>query len=186
MYQVAENILERNFEIHDIGMVWVSDITYVRVGKNWNYLTTIIDLADRSVIGWSISKDMTAENTVLSAWSMARGRRKIKDGFLFHSDRGVQYACNLTKNIFSFHEQMNQSMSKKGDCWDNAVAESFFKTIKYESLNRFKFDSTEQLHYHVYDYIENWYNVKRIHSSIGYMTPLEKEIQLRYKSNKAA
>lgn len=185
-YQVVDNILDRNFEAEDIGMVWVSDITYIRVGKDWNYLTVIIDLGDRKVIGWSLSEDMTAPNTVLRAWYMAKGRREIKDGFIFHSDRGVQYACNLTKNIFSFHKQINQSMSKKGDCWDNAVAESFFKTIKYESLNRQRFDTYEQLYRQVYEYIENWYNIKRIHSSLGYLTPLEKEIQLRYQSNKAA
>ena len=162
-------------------MVWVSDITYIRVGNKWNYLTTIIDLADRKIVavwnGWSLSSDMTAENTVLRAWSMARQRRDIKDEFIFHSDRGhlegVQYACNQTKNIFSFHRQLIQSMSRKGDCWDNAVAESLFKTIKYESLNRQKFDTTEQLYKHLFEYIEEWYNVKRIHSSLGYMTPLE-------------
>ena len=199
-HQVANNILERNFEVENIGMVWVSDITtavaaYVRVGNNWNYLTIIIDLADRKVVaawnGWSLSNDMTAENTVLRAWSMARQRRDIKDGFIFHSDRGVQYACNQTKSIFSFHRKITQNMSRKGDCWDNAVAESFFKTIKYESLNRQKFDTIEQLYQHVYEYIEEWpprqwYNVKRIHSSLGYMTPLEKEIQLKFNLKKAA
>jgi transposase InsO family protein len=123
-YQVADNVLERDFEVEDIGMVWVSDITYIKVGNNWNYLTTIIDLADRKVVGWSISSDMTAENTVLRAWSMARQRRDIKDAFIFHSDRGhlegVQYACNQTKSIFSFHRKIIQSMSRKGNCWDNA------------------------------------------------------------------
>ena len=123
-YQVASNILKRNFEVEDIGMVWVSDITYIRVGNKWNYLTTIIDLADRKIVGWSLSSDMTAENTVLCAWSMARQRRDIKDEFIFHSDRGhlegVQYACNQIKNIFSFHRKIIQSMSRKGDCWDNA------------------------------------------------------------------
>ena len=185
-HQVADNILERDFEIEDIGMVWVSDITYIKVGNNWNYLTTIIDLADRKVVGWSLSNDMTAKNTVLRAWSMARQRRDIKDGFIFHSDRGVQYACDQTKRIFSFHRKIVQSMSRKGDCWDNAVAESFFKTIKYESLNRQKFDTPEQLYRHVYEYIEEWYNVRRIHSSLGYMTPLEKEIQLKFNLKKAA
>ncbi|UZR99784.1 IS3 family transposase [Chondrinema litorale] len=189
-HRVADNILERDFKVENIGMVWVSDITYVRVGNNWNYLTTIIDLADRKVVGWSLSNDMTAENTVLRAWSLARQRRDIKDGFVFHSDRGVQYACNQTKNIFSFHRKITQSMSRKGNCWDNAVAESFhsvrFKTIKYESLNRQKFDTSEQLYQHIHEYIEEWYNVKRIHSSLGYMTPLEKEIQLKFNLKKAA
>ena len=188
-HQIADNILDRDFGAADIGIVWVSDITYVMAGNDWNYLTVIIDLADRKVIGWSLSKDMTAENTVLRAWLMAKRRRDIKEGFIFHSDRGhlegIQYACNQTRNIFSFHRNVVQSMSRKGNCWDNAVAESFFKTIKYECLNKFKFNSTEQLYKHVYDYIENWYNIKRIHSSLGYMTPLEKEIQLKFNFKKA-
>ena len=152
-------------------------------------MNTIIDLAARKVVGWSISSEMTAENTVLRAWTMEKQRGDIKNGFIFYSDKGhlegIQYACNQTKSIFSFHRKIVQSMSRKGDCWDNAVVKSFFKTIKYESLNRQKFDTPEQLYLHVYEYIEEWYNVKRIHSSLGYMTPLEKEVQLRYKLKKA-
>ena len=156
----------------------MSDITYIRVNDDWNYLTTIIDLADRKVVGWSLSEDMTTENTVLKAWLNARNNRKISRGFIFHSDRGVQYASNKMRNIFSFNQKITQSMSRKGDCWDNAVAESFFKTIKYEWLNRFKFTSHYQLFVSIENYI-NWYNTKRLHASLGYLTPIEMELKIR-------
>jgi len=105
----------------------------------------------------------------------------IADDFILHSDRGVQYACNKTKNLFSLNIKASQSMSRKGNCWDNAVAESFFKTIKYEWLNRHKFKSFEQVYMSVFQYIENWYNIKRLHSTLGYKTPVEIEYQLTNK-----
>lgn len=137
-FPIAENVLNRDFESLQIGEKWISDITYIRVNDNWNYLTTIIDLADRKVVSWTLSEDMTAYNTIIKAWYLARNDRKIKDGFIFHSDRGVQYASNKLTNLFSFNNKITQSMSRKGNCWDNAVAESFFKTIKHEWLYRFK------------------------------------------------
>ncbi len=178
-YKIEKNTLDRQFKVEQLGKVWVSDITYIRVNDKWIYLTTMIDLADRQVVGWSLSKDMTYENTVLKAWNIARKRRQIIDGFILHSDRGVQYACNKIRDIFMDNDKINRSMSRKGNCWDNAVAESFFKTIKSEMIYRNKFKSFTHAYNHVYDYIENWYNVKRIHSSLGYKTPLEKEIELR-------
>ncbi len=185
-YPIAENLLNRNFNVQELGKVWVSDITYIRIGEKWGYLTVIIDLADRKVVGWSLSADMTYENTVLKAWVMARNNRKIIKGFIFHSDRGSQYACNKMKNLFSF-QLKNQSMSRKGNCWDNAVAESFFKSIKYESLLRYKFNDFKQLHNRLDNYIL-WYNTRRIHSNLGYMTPLEKELEIKsnYKYKKVA
>ena len=128
---------------------------------------------------------MTAENTIIKAWYDARNKRKIKNGFIFHSDRGVQYASNKITNLFSFNSKITQSMSRKGNCWDNAVAESFFKTIKHEWLYRFKFDSYNQLYQSINVYID-WYNTKRIHSSLGYLTPLEMELKLKGIINKAA
>ena len=109
---------------------------------------------------------MTTQNTVMAAWISARKNRSIIDGFIFHSDRGVQYASNKMTNLFSFNRKITQSMSRKGNCWDNAVAESFFKTIKNEWLYRFKFNSYSQLY-------------ERIHSTLGYLSPLEMEIKLR-------
>ena len=107
----------------------MSDITYIRVNDDWNYLTTIIDLADRKVVGWFLSENMTTKDTVMKAWILARGSRKITSRHIFHSDRGVQYASNIMTNIFPFNSKITQSMSRKVNCWDNAVAESFFKTI---------------------------------------------------------
>ena len=177
-YLIAENTLNRAFSSLKLGEKWVSDITYVRVNDDWNYLTTIIDLADRKVVGWSLSEDMTTQNTVMKAWIDARKTRNISNSLIFHSDRGVQYASNKITNICDFNLKITQSMSRKGNCWDNAVAESFFKTIKYEWLYRFKFTSYNQLYDSIEDYIY-WYNTQRLHSSLGYLSPLEMEIKLR-------
>jgi len=184
-YLIAKNELNREFDSLKLGEKWVSDITYIRVNDHWNYLTTIIDLADRKVVGWSLSEDMTTQNTVMKAWMNARKTRAIVNGFIFHSDRGVQYASNKMVNLFNFNIKATQSMSRKGNCWDNAVAESFFKTIKYEWLYRFKFTSYNQLFDSIEDYI-NWYNTKRLHSSLGYISPLEMEINLRAYIKKVA
>jgi len=182
---ISKNLLNREFSSLKLGEKWVSDITYIRVGDNWNYLTTIMDLADRKVVGWALSEDMTTENTVMKAWLEARKNRSIVSGFIFHSDRGVQYASNKTTNLLAFNTRASQSMSRKGNCWDNAVAESFFKTIKHEWLLRFKYKTYDQLYQSIQEYI-TWYNTKRIHSSLGYLSPLEKEMKLRKIKNKAA
>ena len=184
-FPIAENELNRDFTSLKLGEKWVSDITYIRVNDNWNYLTTILDLADRKIVGWSLSKDMTTENTIMKAWINARETRSINYSLIFHSDRGVQYASNKMSSLFSFNKKITQSMSRKGNCWDNAVAESFFKTIKHEWLYRFKFTSYNQLFNSIEDYID-WYNTKRLHSGLGYLSPLEMEIRLRGIIKKAA
>jgi len=184
-YLAAENELNREFSSFKLGEKRVSDITYIRVNDDWNYLTTIIDLADRKVVGWSLSEDMTTQNTVLKAWIDARKTRSIHKEFIFHSDRGVQYASNKMTNICNFNLKITQSMSRKGNCWDNAVAESFFKTIKYEWLYRFKFTSYNQLYESIDSYM-HWYNTERLHSSLGYLSPLEMEIKLRGFNKKVA
>lgn len=184
-YPIAPNTLNREFGVDKLGKVWVSDITYIRLSDKWAYLTTMIDLADRAVVGWSLSTDMTADSTVICAWLNARKNRRIEEGFILHSDRGVQYAASSTRAIFGFNSMASQSMSRKGNCWDNAVAESFFKTIKYEELNHYTFNSFEQLYQSIEGYI-NWYNTKRIHSTLGYQTPLERELSIRNKYRKAA
>ena len=149
----------------------------------WNYLTVILDLADRKVVGWSVSKGMKVEETTLRAWYRARSKRAIKDHLIFHSDRGVQYASHKMRILFSSNTRITQSMSRKGDCWDNAVAESFFKTIKYEWLNQFRFENIMDLKAAVHQYMQ-WYNTKRIHSTLGYKTPLEKQIELEQQHYK--
>lgn len=178
---VAENVLDREFTPSQLGQVWVSDITYVRVKDHWAYLTVMLDLADRAVVGWSLSHDMTAENTVVAAWVDARSNRAITPGFLLHSDRGVQYTCTSFVDMIALNKHAEQSMSRKGNCWDNAVAESFFKIIKYEELNHHRFNSYECVAHYIH-----WYNTKRIHSSLAYQTPLEKEIQIRNENNNKA
>ena len=110
---VAPNLLKREFSSLVLGQKWVSDITYIRVNNEWNYLTTIMDLADRKIVGWSLSKDMTAENTTLKAWLSARRNRSIVNGFILHSDRGVQYVAKKISNQFSYSTIIHQSMSRK-------------------------------------------------------------------------
>ena len=183
-YPISDNLMNRNFTSYEIGEKWVSDITYVKVGNKWNYLTVVLDLADRKVVGWTLSDDMTTSNTVYKAWIQAIANRTPKANHIFHSDRGIQYASNKFSEVFN-HSKMHQSMSRKGNCWDNAVAESFFKTIKYECINRINFSNSLQLFQSIKEYIE-WYNNKRLHSSLGYLTPLEKEVELRKLSIKAA
>src|SRR5690554_2246656 len=184
-FGISENKLNREFDSSKLGQKWVSDITYIRVKNDWNYLTTVIDLAGRKVIGWSLSEEMTTENTIMEAWLHARSNSDISPGLIFHSDRGVQYACNKMVNLFPFNRKVVQSISKKGNRWDNAVANIFFKTINNEWLYLFKYTSYDQLHGSIEDYI-NWYNTERLHSSLGYISPLEMEIKLRGESNKVA
>lgn len=184
-YTVSENILDRKFQVNELGKVWVSDITYIKCNNDWLYLTSIIDLADRKVIGWSLSEDMTTKNTVYKAWIRARNSRSITSDFIFHSDRGVQYASQHISNLFLYNRKMNQSMSRKGNCWDNAVAESFFKSLKCELVYRTKFDSFLQAELEIREYI-NWYNNKRIHQSLNYLTPLEKERNIKRNLDKRA
>lgn len=173
-YRVADNLLNRKFKVKELNTVWVSDITYVRVKNRWSYLTTIIDLADRMVVGWSLSDDMTTENTVCSAFKSAIAKRGIgkQSNLMIHSDRGVQYASKEFRALINSHGCI-QSMSRKGNCWDNAPAESFFKTIKVESLYRHKFLTINQLKTVIFRYINGWYNTVRIHSSLGGISPLE-------------
>jgi putative transposase len=175
---VAKNLLNRGFRCDKLGQKWVSDITYIRVANRWNYITTILDLADRKIVSWTLSEDMTSENTVYKAWLKAIKKREITEDHIFHSDRGVQYATTKMHLLMKHHKKIKQSMSRKGNCWDNAVAESFFKTLKYECTNRYKFKTHLQAFETIKSYI-NWYNYKRIHSSIGYKTPAEKELEIR-------
>lgn len=172
-YPVAPNLLNRDFSASYKGHVWVSDITYIRTLEGWLYLTIIIDLWDRKVVGWSTSKTLKAYNTVIPAWLMATANRPISERLIFHSDRGVQYACTEFKNQLSAYPMVIQSMSRKGDCWDNAVAESFFKTIKTEWIYRHKYTTRKQAEISVFEYIETWYNTQRKHSYLNYLSPAE-------------
>jgi len=182
-YPVAENQLNRDFKSKTLGQKWVSDITYIKVAGKWSYLTTIIDLADRKLIAWTLSQDMTTQNTIYKTWVKARRQRKIANDHIFHSDRGVQYASSQMTHLFFESKKITQSMSRKGNCWDNAVAESFFKTLKYECTNRYSFNSILEAKMIINEYM-NWYNYKRLHSALNYKTPAEKELEIKINNYK--
>lgn len=174
-YPIAENLLDRNFNPANLNEVWVSDITYIKTNEGWLYLTIILDLCDRQVIGWALSRSLKTIDTIIPAWNMALSKRKITENLIFHSDRGVQYACKEFRELLEKNPFVTQSMSRKGNCWDNAVAESFFKTLKVECVYQCKYNTVNDAKLSVFEYIEVWYNRKRIHSSLGYKTPMEFE-----------
>lgn len=184
-YSIVENRLKRNFKTHYIGQVWVSDITYIKTSKGWLYLTVIIDLCDRQVVGWSLSTNLSARDTSIRAYRMAINNRPITGKLIFHSDRGVQYACNTFKNLLEANGNIIRSMSRKGDCWDNAVAESFFKTLKTECVYQYKFKTREHTALIVFEYIETWYNKYRKHSTLNYKSPKQFEQELLKMKNTA-
>lgn len=171
-FPVADNLLNRDFHADKEGQKWVSDITYIPTRQGWMYLTIIMDLYDRKIIGWSLSTSMTTQSTVLAAWRMAVLNRPIRGKLLFHSDQGVQYASYAFTEELARHEVV-QSMSRKGNCWDNAVAENFFKILKSEMVRHTDFNSILQSKMELFEFIEIWYNRKRKHSYLGYKTPEE-------------
>lgn len=174
VFTLAENLLNRDFSADRLGQKWVSDLTYIRTGQGWLYLTTVLDLADRKIIGWALSDTMEASQTSVPAWKMAVKNRPITSQLIFHSDRGIQYACSEFRSQFTGMPIL-QSMSRKGNCWDNAVAESFFKSMKTEMVYHVKFETRRQAKLAVFEYIEVWYNRERRHSTLGYLTPCEFE-----------
>ena len=172
---VAPNLLDRRFTPEGIGKVWVSDITYLPTQQGWIYLTTIMDLGDRQTIGWSLSRELSARNTSVAAFKQACTKRPITNELLFHSDRGIQYACEEFTSLLDKNPNITQSMSRKGNCWDNAPAESFFKTMKAEMDIPGKFRDYYHARTVVFEFIEIWYNRKRLHSGLDYRTPAEME-----------
>jgi len=184
-YRIVSNKLKRNFTVQRKGQVWVSDITYIRTLAGWLYLTVILDLFDRKVVGWSISNSLAAQATVLPAWHMATANRPIASPLVFHSDRGVQYACDQFAGLLEQHPLVTRSMSRKADCWDNAVAESFFKSIKAEEVYDATYNNGQQAEMAIFEYIEGFYNRNRRHSALNYLTIEEFEEQ-NQKLNYAA
>ena len=150
----------------------MSDITYIHTKDGFLYLTVVIDLYDRKVIGWSYSSDMTTQNTTVAALRMAVRNRKPNIGTIIHSDRGVQYACREFVDLIK-ENKMVQSMSRKGNCWDNAVAESFFKSLKTELIYGAIEMSAKDMETELFEYIEVWYNRSRRHSALGNQTITE-------------
>lgn len=183
-HRTAKNELNRVFTVNAPGEVWVSDITYVWVGAGKLYLTVIIDLFDRKVVGWSFSNNMTAEKTIGAAWKMAVKNRPVSQNLMFHSDQGVQFACNEFTSILKSFSNVKQSMSRKGNCWDNAVAESFFKTLKVECVYQRKYANRSEAELDIFHWIETWYNKKRRHSALGNLT-IDEFYQLNQNQNAA-
>lgn len=173
-YQVFDNIMNRCFKTEQVNTKWVSDISYIPTKNGWTYLTIIMDLADRMIVSWTLSGDMSARNTTVAVLDRALKKRRLKTDLLFHSDRGVQYCCSELRSRVKKAKKIKQSMSRKGNCWDNAPAESFFKTLKVEWTNRFKYNDIFEAQKSIFDYIERWYNTQRKHSANEYQTPLEK------------
>ena len=169
----APNILNRQFEHDKPNQAWVGDISYVKTSNGFLYLAVVIDLYSRMVVGWSIQPHMRA-SLVDDALRMALGRRDVSAGLIFHSDRGSQYTS--VKFRATCHEfEIVQSMSRKGNCWDNAVSESFFSAIDRELLSDGRSWSPESSRLKIFTYIETYYNRKRLHSSLGYESPSEFE-----------
>ena len=168
---IALNILNREFEAQEPDDVWVTDITYIRSGTDWSYLCVFIDLYSRMIVGWSLENTMPAE-LVITAFEQAIAKRG-KAPRLVHSDRGSQYASEDFRKVLA-ENKCTQSMSRKGNCWDNAVSESFFGILKTEYVYHHKFETEDQLRLSLFDYIEIFYNRQRRHSTLNYMTPEEK------------
>lgn len=171
--KVEENRLNQNFKVKSPNKIWVSDITYIRTKEGWMYLATIIDLYSRRVVSWKLDKQLGSD-LVLGTLKRALEERTVTEGLIFHSDQGIQYASNQFKKLLN-KNGIIQSMSRKGNCYDNAVAESFFHTLKTEHINFEKYESREQAKMSIFDYIEIFYNRKRLHSTLGYKTPVEFE-----------
>ncbi|GGF06353.1 IS3 family transposase [Flavobacterium limi] len=164
----SPNMLNRQFKTDKPSKIWVSDITYIQIEKRFLYLTVIIDLYDRKVVGWNIGSALSSKTTTLPAWKMAIQNRKVKDGLIFHSDRGVQYANKLFTTTLDASKCV-RSMSRKGDSLDNAVSESFFNSLKRELIYiQPRLLTPGEIRIEINDYIENWYNKKRRHAALNY------------------
>lgn len=178
-YPIAPNILNQDFTVDRENQVWVSDITYVLTKEGWVYLTVIIDLFNRKVVGWAMSDNLSTKATIIPAWKMAVKDNQITKELIFHSDRGSQYASYKFTNILkSYNALVKQSMSRKGNCWDNAVAESFFKSLKVEWVYKHNYGLRSEAELSIFQWIETWYNRRRIHSSLGYKTIKEFETEM--------
>jgi putative transposase len=177
-HAIAPNLLDRDFSVAGRGPdeVWVADITHVPTREGWLFLSVVIDLASRLVVGWGMGK-RNDHRLCLRALQMAVMRRQPGGDLIHHSDRGVQYASEEYRQALASHG-MVASMSRRGDCWDNAVAESFFATLEWELIEHADWHTRQEAMATLFHYIEVWYNRKRLHSSLDYMTPDEYDAQL--------
>lgn len=173
---VAQNLLDRRFDADLPNRKWAADITYIPTDEGWLYLAGVIDLCSRRIIGWSMV-DHLETDLVSDALKMAIARRRPGQGLLHHSDRGVQYASEDYQHLLQSHG-MTISMSGRGDCWDNAAMESFWATLKTELVHHERYATREQAKASIFEYIEVFYNRKRLHSSLGYVSPESFEASL--------
>ena len=172
---IAPNVLDRSFEAAAPNRKWIADFTYIWTAEGWLYVAAVIDLFSRRVVGWSMSATMTAQ-LVTDALMMAIWRRGKPDALLHHSDRGSQYTSEPFQRLMAEHG-VTCSMSRSGNCWDNAAMESFFSSMKTERVARKVYRSRDEARADVFDYIERFYNSKRRHSTIGYISPMEFEMK---------
>ena len=174
---VADNHLDRKFTVDQPNRSWVTDITYIWTEEGWVYLAVVIDLFSRMVVGWAAGANITA-SLVCLALQKAIARRQPPSGLLLHSDRGVQYTSDEFRRLLHAHD-MIQSMSRKGNCWDNAVAESFFRSLKVEAIIGYKIYSRIEAEHRIFDYIERFYNIERSHSFLLYRSPMNWESEVK-------
>ena len=172
-YPIAPNRLGRDFRVTRPDRIYVADISYIPTEEGWLYLATEMDLFSHRIVGWSLSGRLTRE-LALSALGMAVGLRRPGPGLIHHSDQGVQYACGDFQRLLARH-QLVPSMSRRGNPYDNAVAESFFRTLKVELIYRRRFRTRAEAKAAIVEYIELFYNRRRLHSSLGYLSPVEYE-----------
>ena len=166
---IAPNLVNRQFAVAEPNRVWVSDITYVPTRAGWLYLAVVLDLASRRVVGWAM-RDQLASELALSALRMALQARRPRPGLMHHSDRGIQYASLAYRHLLEQHGA-RISMSRRGNCWDNAVAESFFATLEFELIQRRRWNTKDEARRAIFRYIEVWYNRQRRHSTLDYVSP---------------
>lgn len=176
---IAPNLLARQFDVNGVGInrVWVADLTHIPTREGALYLATVLDLGSRRCVGWAMRDHMEVE-LPLSAFGMAVEARCPAPGLIHHSDRGSQYASGEYRTALTAHG-MTASMSGKGDCYDNAVAESFFSTLEFELLMQSDWHTREEARSAIFRYIETWYNPRRRHSTLGYISPTAYEEQLQ-------
>jgi len=170
---VVPDRLERDFTAEAPNQKWVSDITYIRTGEGWLYVATVVDLHSRRVVGWAMAAHMRAE-LVLAALKMAYAQRGAPKDLIYHSDRGGQYTSTTVHSWLTEHE-IQASMGSSGDCFDNAVAESFYATLKRECVHRQTYATRREARTHIFEFIEVFYNRQRLHSTLGYQSPVEFE-----------
>jgi transposase InsO family protein len=173
---IAPNVLDRNFEPAAPNQAWAGDVTYIATGEGWSYLAVLLDLFSRRVVGWAMS---TTNDTALALAALnraVRSRQSVLTGLVHHTDRGSPYASDEYRRALADYG-MTQSMSRTGDCWDNAVAESFFATLRAELVDHETYPTERAAEKSIGDYVEKFYNVERLHSHLDYVSPIEFELK---------